>query len=130
MQLVSVIMPYFKKRNYVERSIRSVTNQTYKSFELIIIYDDEDHSDLDYLKKIIANNNKIKLFINEKNIGAGNSRNKGIRLSNGEYIAFIDSDDFWHEDKLTKQLDFIINNNFEFVFCNYEKLFKKDKKKL
>ena len=68
MHLVSVIMPYFKKRNYVEKSIRSVINQTYKMFELIIIYDDEDKSDLNFIKEIIGNNEKVKLIINENNI--------------------------------------------------------------
>ena len=129
MHLVSVIMPYFKKRNYVEKSIRSVINQTYKMFELIIIYDDEDKSDLNFIKEIIGNNEKVKLIINENNIGAGNSRNQGIKLSNGEFIAFIDSDDYWNENKLARQVDYINKNNFDFVFCNYEKIIN-DKKKI
>tara|TARA_Y100000590_G_scaffold469056_1_gene654650 strand:+ start:1372 stop:2103 length:732 start_codon:yes stop_codon:yes gene_type:complete len=129
MHLVSVIMPYFKKRNYVEKSIRSVINQTYKMFELIIIYDDEDKSDLNFIKEIIGNNEKVKLVINENNIGAGNSRNQGIKLSNGEFIAFIDSDDYWNENKLARQVDYINKNNFDFVFCNYEKIIN-DKKKI
>lgn len=129
MHLVSVIMPYFKKRNYVEKSIRSVINQTYKMFELIIIYDDEDKSDLNFIKEIIGNNEKVKLIINENNIGAGNSRNQGIKLSNGEFIAFIDSDDYWNENKLARQVDYINKNNFDFVFCNYEKVIN-DKKKI
>ena len=129
MHLVSVIMPYFKKRNYVEKSIRSVINQTYKMFELIIIYDDEDKSDLNFIKEIIGNNEKVKLVINENNIGAGNSRNQGIKLSNGEFIAFIDSDDYWNENKLARQVDYINKNNFDFVFCNYEKVIN-DKKKI
>ena len=129
MHLVSVIMPYFKKRNYVEMSIKSVINQTYKNFELIIVYDDKDRSDISYIKEIIANNEKIKLIINEKNVGAGNSRNVGIKFSNGEFIAFIDSDDYWNKNKLTKQMEYINKNNYEFVFCDYEKIIN-DKKKI
>ena len=70
--------------------------QSYKKFEIIIIYDNpENKENLKSLKKFIFKKSKIKLLINKKNIGAGYSRNKGIKNSNGNYIAFIDSDDFW-----------------------------------
>ena len=106
MDLVSVIIPYFKKK-FIDYSIKSVLNQTYSNFEIIIIYDDEDKSDL---KNLIDNynfNKKIKFIINERNIGAGLSRNKGLKVAEGKYIGFIDADDLWEVDKLETQINFM-----------------------
>ena len=100
MQLISIIMPYYRKIDSVNRAIKSVINQTYKKFELIIVYDDEDLEDYYKIKNFIRNNKKIKLIKNKKNIGAGKSRNIGIKNSNGNIITFIDSDDTWHPQKL------------------------------
>ena len=90
MDLVSIVIPYYKKKEYVKKSINSVLNQTYKKFEIIIIYDDEELSDLDYLKNIVKLDKRINLIINKQKLGAGLSRNKGIKLSKGKYIAFLD----------------------------------------
>ena len=78
MDLVSVIIPFFKKKNFIDQSISSVLNQSYSNIEIIIVYDDEEKSDLEYLRKIYNSNKKIKIIVNEKNIGAGFSRNKGF----------------------------------------------------
>jgi teichuronic acid biosynthesis glycosyltransferase TuaG len=125
MSLVSVIMPYKQKRAYVYKSIRSVLKQTYKKFELIIIYDDNNLNDLKFLKKISAKDKRIRLIINNKNIGAGLSRNKGIKISKGKYIAFLDSDDTWYKCKLEKQIKFIKTNKYKFIYSSY--LIKKNK---
>ena len=119
--LVSVIMPYYKKIKYVEQSIDSVINQSYQNLELIIVYDDESKEDLKLLKQIEKKNNKIKIIENPKNLGAGQSRNVGIKYANGEVISFIDSDDYWFKEKLSKQINFMEKNNLEFVFCDYIK---------
>ena len=91
MDLVSVIMPYYKKKKYIELAVNSVIQQTYKNFELIIVHDDENKEDLNFLKNLIKKDKRIKLYINKKNLGAGESRNKGIKLSQGSLIAFLDS---------------------------------------
>ena len=100
MQLISIIIPYYKKKKYIESTINSVLKQTYKNFELIIIYDDENKEDLNFLKKIIKKDKRIKLYINKKNLGAGRTRNKGIKLSKGSLIAFLDADDLWLHSKI------------------------------
>ena len=100
MSLVSVIIPYYKKRQYIDRSIKSVLNQKYKKFEIIIVYDDQLINDLLYLKEIKKKDSRIRIIINKKNIGAGLSRNKAIKIAKGKYIAFIDADDLWNSNKL------------------------------
>ena len=124
-QLISVIMPYYRKIDSVNRTIKSIINQSYKKFELIIVYDDETLDDYYKIKNFIKNYKKIKIIKNIKNIGAGKSRNVGIKNSNGNIITFIDSDDTWHPQKLKKQLNFLNKNNYNFIFCGYRKILRK-----
>ncbi len=107
MSLVSIIIPYYKKKNYINKTIKSALNQSYKKTEIILVYDDKDKKDLEFLKKKYKKINKIKIIVNKKNLGAGLSRNNGIENSNGKYIAFLDADDFWKKNKLQKQIKFM-----------------------
>lgn len=120
MDLVSIIIPYYKKKKYIELAINSVLRQTYKNFELIIVYDDEEKEDLAYIKKIIKNNKRIKIYVNKKNLGSGRSRNKGIKLSKGNFIAFLDSDDLWTKNKLQKQIFFMKKNAIDISHTSYK----------
>jgi len=120
MNLISIIMPYYKKINYFLSSIESVLKQTYKNFEIIVIYDDTDISDLNYILDIQRMDKRIKVITNKENLGAGFSRNKGISIANGDYITFLDCDDYWHSEKLEKQLDFMTDNKVPFTFMSYE----------
>jgi len=120
MDLVSIIIPYYKKKKYIELAINSVIHQTYRNFELIIVYDDENKEDLNILKDIIKKDKRIKIYINKKNLGAGRSRNKGIRLSRGSFIAFLDSDDLWVRDKLKKQIFFMKKNTIDISHTSYQ----------
>ena len=118
--LVSVIIPYFNKIKYFHKTINSVLSQDYKNFEVIIIYDDSNKKDLKKIKSIINHNKKkIKLIINNKNLGAGKSRNKGIVFSSGSYLAFIDSDDIWKKNKLSKQIKFMLDYDYNISFTGY-----------
>ncbi len=120
MDLVSAIIPYFKKKNFIDQSISSVLNQSYSNIEIIIVYDDEEKSDLEYLRKIYNSNKKIKILVNEKNIGAGFSRNRGIREAKGKYVCFIDSDDIWKKEKIENQLNYMKKNNYKISHTSYE----------
>lgn len=113
---VTVIIPYKDNKNYLFKAIDSVLIQSYKKFEIQIIYDNENKTDLNFIKRYVFNKNldrkfKIKIFVNKKNIGAGRSRNVGIKSSKTKYIAFLDSDDVWHKDKLRLQTIFMKKNN-------------------
>ncbi len=119
MDLVSVIIPYFKKKKYIINSVKSVLNQTYENLEIIIIYDDENQNDLEFIQKIKKKDKRIFIVQNLKNMGAGESRNIGINSSKGKYIAFLDADDTWQNDKLNKQINFMKTNNYEITHTSY-----------
>jgi teichuronic acid biosynthesis glycosyltransferase TuaG len=119
MELISVITPYYKKKKFIKESILSILKQTYSNFEIIIVYDDESLEDLKYVQEIVALDKRIHLIVNEKNIGAGLSRNKGIKLSKGKFIAFLDSDDLWSPNKLKKQIFFMKQRKIKISHTSY-----------
>ena len=128
MQLVSVIIPYHRKIKFIKKTINSIKNQTYKNLEIIIIYDDEDYSDLKYIKKIKRSDSRIKLILNKNILGAGESRNLGIKKARGKYIAFLDADDLWKKNKIQSQLLYMHKNKFDVCHTTYE-IFRKNNKK-
>ena len=128
MQLVSVIIPYYKKSKYINQSINSILNQTYSKFEIILIHDDPGNHDLRNLLDLKKKDKRIKLIKNIKNIGAGLSRNKGIEKARGPYIAFCDADDLWKKSKLKNQISYMRNKNLDFCYSSYDQINQKEKK--
>lgn len=119
--LVSIIMPTYNSAKYIGDSIQSVFDQTYKNIELIII----DDCSTDNTEEIVENKNKndyIKYYKLEKNSGAAFSRNLGVEKAKGSFIAFIDSDDLWKENKLEKQINYMIKNKIYFSCTYYDKI--------
>lgn len=130
MPLVSILLPYYNNEKYVFKTINSVLKQTYKRFELIIIFDEYleiKHNVYNKLLKLKKKNKKIKIILNKKNLGVAISRNIGISKSKGKYIAFIDSDDLWNKKKLEVQVNFMKKNNLKFSHTNYNIINEKDK---
>ena len=111
-------MPYYKKELYVSESVQSILNQSYTNFELILVNDDTENKN--FINKISNFDQRIRLIHNDKNLGAGLSRNKAIVFSKGEYIAFCDSDDLWKKNKLELQLNFMKKFNLNFSFTSYD----------
>jgi len=120
MSLVSIIIPYYKKEFFIEDTIKSILIQSYQNFEILIIDDEINLAASKVLEKISSLDSRIKIITNEKNLGAGESRNVGINFSKGDYIAFCDSDDLWKEQKLEVQLSFMKKNELNFSFTSYE----------
>lgn len=118
--LISIIIPYHRKKKYFQQTIHSIAKQSYKNYEVIIIFDDASLTDLDFVKKAIKIFKNKKLIINKKNIGAGLSRNKGIKFSRGNYISFCDADDLWDKNKLRLQLEFMKKNQLSFSHSSYK----------
>ena len=117
--LVSVIITYYKKKLFLKNTLKSILNQTYKNYEIIFVFDDEDKNDLKFVKHNLLKFKKKKLIINNKNLGVAKSRNIALKNSNGSYVAFIDSDDLWKKKKLSKQIEFMKKNSCDFSFTSY-----------
>lgn len=115
--VVSIIMPAYNAEMYISESIESVLKQTYHNWELIIIDDGSIDSTGSIIKKYTDIDNRIK-YSYQENGKQGKARNFGISISSGIYIAFIDSDDIWSEDKLEMQINEITNYNVDFVFSD------------
>lgn len=110
---------YREPKQYVEQAVESILNQTYKDIELIIIVDDPDNMEvIRYIRSKKQDDHRIILRINEKNCGIVESLNRGILLAKGEYIARMDADDISELDRLEKELEYLISNNFDLVGCN------------
>jgi len=126
--LVTIIIPYYKKKKFFKKTIKSVLRQTHKNFKIFLIYDDVDKSELPFVKFTLRKIKNVKIIFNKKNLGAGYSRNIGIKKSNSRLIAFLDSDDTWHKDKLKKQIKFMKMKKVDFSFTDYSIIDKKEKK--
>ncbi|WP_298781252.1 glycosyltransferase family 2 protein [uncultured Polaribacter sp.] len=124
--MVSIIVPVYNCEEFLDECIQSVLDQTLNEWELILIDDYSTDSSKEIINKYVQFDKRIKTYSFDKNVGAGVSRNKGIQISEKRFIAFLDSDDYWHRDKLKKQLEFMINNDIEFSFTNFVELDKND----
>ena len=125
-ELVSVIIPTYKRNKNLENAIQSVLKQTYKNFEIIIV--DDNNPDTEYRKaneelmKKYENNEKVIYVKHEKNRNGAAARNTGIFLSKGKYIAFLDDDDEFLENKLERQVEFLNQyKEFNCVSCQIYK---------
>ena len=116
-ELVSIIMPSYNTGKFIQETINSVKNQTYNNWELIIV-DDGSTDNTDEVVRAIKDD-RIKYIKNKVNKGAAISRNIALREAKGKWIAFLDSDDLWKEDKLEKQIKFMEDNNYYFSYTNY-----------
>lgn len=115
--LVSIIMPSYNTGKFIAETIRSVLAQTYENWELLIV-DDCSPDDTDAVVAQFTDP-RIKYFKNEKNSGAAVSRNRALREAKGRWIAFLDSDDLWHPEKLTRQITFMERNCCHFSYTCY-----------
>ena len=104
--VISIIMPAYNSERTIAESIYSVISQTYNDYELIIVDDCSTDSTKEIVEGLAASDARIRLVTNSHNKGTAGSRNVGITLARGEWIAFLDSDDLWHPKKLELQLEF------------------------
>jgi glycosyltransferase involved in cell wall biosynthesis len=108
--LISVVMPVFNAEKFLAYAIESILNQTYPDFEFIIIDDGSTDDSLEIINKYEKQDDRIKVIINNGNIGLAKSLNKGIELAKGKYIARMDADDISLPERFEKQISFLENN--------------------
>ncbi|MFI5172067.1 MAG: glycosyltransferase family 2 protein [Chitinophagales bacterium] len=118
--LVSVIMPAYNSEKFIGYSINSVINQTYSNWELWIVDDGSKDGTKDTVNSFAKTDLRIKPVFLEQNSGTAHARNIAIERSNGKYIAFLDADDIWLEEKLSTQVSFMEENNYLFSFSWYD----------
>ncbi|EFL6936721.1 TPA: glycosyltransferase family 2 protein [Escherichia coli] len=119
---VSIIMPSFNSEKTIQAAIESVRAQTYSSWELIISDDNSSDSTVEIVEKNVLYEPRIILIQHSENRGAGFSRNDAISKARGKYIAFLDSDDIWHEKKLEIQIRFMSERKLALSYTQYQKI--------
>ena len=117
--LVSVIMPAYNAEEYISEAVQSVMAQTYTNWELLILDDCSTDGTADKARCFSDLDPRITLYSNPKNIGVALTRNKGMALAKGSWVALLDSDDIWHKDKLEKQLAAAENTGADIIYCSY-----------
>ncbi len=117
---VSIITPCYNSQYFLHKMISSVISQTYKSWELIIVDDCSTDNSINIIKKFLVDDSRIKLIKLDKNKGPAFARNKAIGLSNGRYITFLDSDDYWDIKFLEQSLYFV--KKHPFIYSSYNRV--------
>ena len=117
--LVSVIMPAYNAEPFIEEAIASVIAQTVADWELIVIDDCSTDDTVQIVSAFVRQDPRIQLLTNASNMGVAKTRNRGLDLCRGQYVAFIDSDDVWHSHKLEKQLDLLKKTGAGICYCSY-----------
>ena len=120
---VSIITPVYNAEEYILETILSVTTQTHRDWEMLLVDDCSTDDSASIIKKFVDKDKRIKYIKLDYPSGSPTKpRNLGISLAKGRYIAFLDSDDIWVEDKLESQLKLFDQNHIALVFSNYEKI--------
>ena len=116
---ISIIMPAYNCETTIEKAIESILSQTLKEIELIVIDDCSTDTTLDLVKKYAEKDTRIRYYVQEKNAGPGNAKNRGIRLAQGEYLGFCDADDWIEADMYENMYSSIFGNNCGVSVCGY-----------
>ena len=118
--MVSIIIPCYNSATTIQRALASIVNQTYTDFEIIIVDDGSTDNTKDVIAVFFENLNLEYTYIYQENSGPSAARNLGVKNANKKFIAFLDSDDTWHKDKLKMQMKLIKENNLNFLGSTYQ----------
>ncbi|PID90774.1 MAG: glycosyl transferase [Bacteroidetes bacterium] len=117
--LVSVIMPCYNAERFIAQAIESVVAQTYQEWELLVSDDCSTDGSVPLVKSYAAADGRIRLVKASTNGGAAMARNAAIRVAKGRFLAFLDSDDLWHPEKLERQIAFMLGHQHAFTYTSY-----------
>lgn len=125
---VSIITPAYKCKDTIFEAYQSIKNQTFKSWEWIIIEDNSSDQTFEYICELVEGDDRVFVLRTDKNSGAAIARNIGIEFASGRYISFLDADDFWEPTKLSEQIEFMRKNNHALTYTDYYVLIGKKTK--
>lgn len=117
--LVSVVMPNYNGERFVSEAINTVLSQTYSNIELIVVDDCSTDNSPEIIENIARADSRVHFIRNTSNCGVSKTRNNGIQLAKGHYIAFLDNDDLWEKDKVERQL-LLASKGYLIVYCSYD----------
>ena len=126
--LVSVIMPAYNAAAFIEEAIASVQAQTITDWELLVIDDCSADDTCRIIEEISSADSRVKLLVNERNMGAAGSRNRGLDIFRGQYVALLDSDDYWYPQMLEKMLARAEETKADIIYCSYELVDEQNRK--
>lgn len=125
--LVSIVTPTYNCGKFIAETIESVQAQTYPNWEMIIVDDCSSDNTKEIVEQYLKTDSRIQYHCLEKNSGAAVARNTALQFAKGRWIAFLDSDDLWSPDKLERQIDFMVSNDYHFSYTQYEEIDEQDK---
>lgn len=120
--LVSIVIPMYNAKKTLSQTIDSVFEQSYSDWEIIIVDDCSTDGSYEYFSKLYIDESRIQFFKLERNSGPGVATKFGVSKAHGGFVAFLDSDDLWESEKLKKQLDFMLVNDYAFSSTDYEQI--------
>lgn len=130
MATVSIITPVYNSEKFLQETADSIFGQTFQDWEWILVNDCSKDGSLDLIKSLANKDSRVKFLSNEENLNTARTRNRGIEVAEGRFLAFIDSDDIWHPKKLEKQINFMIRNEVAFSYHGYTKFYDSEKRVL
>ena len=125
---VSIIVPMYNAEKFIGKTIESVLAQTYQNWEMLIMNDVSTDNSLAIVSLYAKKDERIKIVNTEKNVGVVKGRNFLIDLASGKYIAFLDADDYWHNEKLEKQIKFMKEKNASISCTEYTRVKENEEK--
>ena len=120
---ISIVVPVYNSSNTLKRCVRSILNQTYSNIEIILVDDGSKDNSIEICRELQNKDSRI-IVVSGPNEGVSIARNKGIEIASGEYIAFVDSDDYIKSDMYEKLIEIAERRKVSLVFCNYEEIKK------
>lgn len=124
---VSVIIPVYNTGKYVEKTLKSATNQTYQDLEIVVVDDCSEDNSREIIARYVKKHKNIIWHLQKKNVGVAVTRNKALALATGRYVAFLDSDDLWYPEKIAKQIAFMQEKQAAFCVTAFEMINEQDR---
>ncbi|MDO7253208.1 glycosyltransferase family 2 protein [Helicobacter cappadocius] len=119
MPLVSVIIPSYNTSDFIGYAIDSVISQSFEDFECLIVDDASNDGSADIIQEFVKKDSRVFCVLLQENVGVSKARNIALEKAKGRFIAFLDSDDVWHRDKLKIQIEFMLSKNIVFSHTPY-----------